>query len=76
MWTRLKIWVARWLTRGTDCTVVRANQVNEMLERTLELQNYVEKSGALNDSHWIHAWRRVHGLTTSILACALKSEVL
>ena len=75
MWKRLRVRIARLLTRGTDCTVVRTSRAINTRRDAIELQDYVEKSGALNDSRWIHAHRRIHSLTTSIVNNAIDSEV-
>jgi len=66
MWKRLRVGIARLLTRGTDCIVVRDSAVGELQKAANELQDYVDRSGALNDSKWIHAWRRVHVYATTI----------
>ena len=74
MWKRLRVSIARLLMRGTECVVVRRNVVSSLQADASELQEYVAKSGALNDSKWIHAWRRVHALTTKIREKAIESE--
>lgn len=75
MWKRLKVWFARALTRGTECTVVRSEYVGRTRGWAIELQEYVERSGALQDSSRIHAWRQVHGLSTQIRNAAAEMEV-
>lgn len=72
---RIRVGIARLLTKGTDCTVVRQKAIDRMKQSAFELQTYVDKSGALNDTKWIHAWRRVFGLTSEILSNADKTEV-
>ena len=66
MWERLRVGLARLLTRGTQCTVVRNEYVARAKVWAIELHEYVERSGGLQDSSRIHAWRHVHGLATQI----------
>ena len=72
---RLRVGLARWLVRGTECTVVRTNVVSRMQQAASELNDYVNRSGGLQDSGRIQAWRRVAGLATEIRNQALDSEV-
>ena len=76
MWQRVRVWLARVLTCGTDCTVIRQKTFNTVISAAVELKQYVERSGALQDSSRIHAWRRVYGLAESVEAGAVNSEVL
>lgn len=75
MWKRLRVGIARLLTRGTECTVVRTSTVIKLKNAALALEDYVNRSGALQDSGRIQAWRRVAGLVTEIRNQALDSEV-
>lgn len=75
MFKRLRVGFARLLTRGTECTVVRINVVARLQGAATELQDYVNRSGALNDAGRIHAWRQVYALTAEIREKAIESEV-
>lgn len=75
MLKRLRVGLARILMRGTECAVVRKEYVARVLGLAVELQEYVDRSGALQDSSRIHAWRRVYALSTMIRDQAVKSEV-
>ncbi len=75
MLNRLRVRIARLLTRGTECTIVRTHVVNRLQQAATELNDYVNRSGALQDGGRIQAWRRVAGLATEIQNQALDSEV-
>ena len=75
MLERIRVRLARLLTVGTECTVVRNESVEGMRQAALELSNYVDRSGALNDEGRVHAWRRIYALTSEIQAKAINSEV-
>lgn len=76
MWKRLKISMAKLLLRRTECTIVRTNALAAVERDAALLREYVDRSGALQDSGRIHAWRHVYALSTQIRDQAIDSEVM
>ena len=56
---RLSVWLARWLTKGTGCCVVRSSRVESLEGHVADLDSYVENSGGLQDPRRIRAYRYV-----------------
>jgi len=75
MLQRLKIGLARWLTRGTPCTVVRTVVVENMQAEAQKLEDYIQRSGGLQDPRRINAWREVFSMARSIYVDSLEVEV-
>lgn len=75
MLQRFRVALARLLTRGTKCTVVRAVVVENMQDTARRLEEYVQRSGGLQDPRRISAWREVFSLSRSIYVDSLEIEV-
>ncbi len=56
---RLCVWLAGWLIKGTDCCIVRSNNLQSLLRRADDLVDYVEDSGGLQDPRRIRAYRNI-----------------
>ena len=56
---RFSVWLARWLTRGTECCVVRSSRLEDLGKHTDRLGHYVEDSGGLQDPRRTRAYHVV-----------------
>lgn len=62
---RFRGWLANLLVRGTRLTVVRQSIATDLVSRCAALDDYVDRSGALQSPHRIRAYRRVRGETAA-----------
>ena len=65
-WTRTRVAIAVWLTKGTPCTVVRNGPLEIIATQAFALAAYVQHSGGLQDPRRIRAYRVVLRAAASI----------
>ncbi len=56
---RFAVWLARCLTKGTECCVVRSSRLEDLDQHTVKLGRYVESSGGLQDPRRVRAYHVV-----------------
>ncbi len=56
---RFAVWLAKLLTRKTDCVVARRGRVEKLGAAAEELVDYVARSGGLQDPRRVKAYRQV-----------------
>ena len=66
MLKRFRVWLARWLTRGTECCVVRSNRLESLGKETEDLDRYVTSSGGLQDPRRVRAYHVLLRITGNV----------
>ena len=56
---RFAVWLAKLLTKGTECRVVRSTRLVDLTHHTDTLEFYVNSSGGLQDPRRIRAYQVV-----------------
>lgn len=74
MWKRLRVWIARRLMRGTECTVARRNLVGTMQSKANEMREYIQRSGGAQAPDNIRAYRIMFALASEIWTVAANIE--
>lgn len=72
---RTRVDIATRLLRGTPCSVARTKELRAIQQNAIELENYVETSGGLQEPRRIRAYRVILRRSLDISRSAARALV-